>query len=181
MFDESKLKSIEYLLCFYNKLVLTRYSAEPDKYSIKTDNVKSKLETRESYYYELEHNGQTDMYVDIRFGYRTLLDGDYALVVWQRDVMTLNDSHRKIWEAYKLINPQWAANDEIYNQWIESNIFAESYKQGPVESIVTSVKNINRITVNILGKPLYNNEQNHNIVFPVAENTHSYQDAHNKL
>ena len=81
------------MLGFFDQQVLASYRNEPHKYSVASDNCEGTLSVTDEYYKELESAGKTNEYVNIRFGYRTLRDGNLALVVWLPDLMEKSKAH----------------------------------------------------------------------------------------
>ena len=78
---ESSYKAVEHCLGYFDRQALAAYRNEPHKYIIASDDSWGELRTTEEYYGELAEAGKHDESVHIRFGYRTLKDGNLALVV----------------------------------------------------------------------------------------------------
>ena len=85
-YNESDLQSAEKYLGYFDQQVLASYRNEPHKYRIVTDYFEGELTVTDEYYSELEKTGKTSEAVSIQFGYRTLRDGNLAIVAWLPDL-----------------------------------------------------------------------------------------------
>ncbi|MBN2180763.1 MAG: hypothetical protein JW715_02525 [Sedimentisphaerales bacterium] len=182
-YNESKLKSVEHLLGYFDQQVLASYRNEPHKYRIESDYFEGKLTVTNEYYRELQSTGKTHEAVSIRFGYRTLHDGNLAIVVWLPDLFEKSKTHASKWSAFSLRNPEWITDyDERFGNWIlrclEGNWDLDN---GPLYYLGQTIKIINGLTAELVGIPLFKHEINETLSYPAAENTHRYQDSHKEL
>src|SRR5208282_3023416 len=119
-YDEAKLKSAEHLLGYFDQLVLASYLTEPHKYTVESDYFEGELNVTAEYYRELEASGKTDESLSVRFGFRTLWDGNTAIVAWLPDLLKRSDSHVQKWGAFRLRSPEWTTDhDERFEKWVQ--------------------------------------------------------------
>lgn len=169
------------ILGYFDQQVLASYRSEPHKFHLETDSFEGTLTLTQTYYRELEESGDTDEWLNLKFGYRTLNDGSLAIVLWLPDLMKAK-MHQSKWIGFHLASPTWAAPDERFQQWVKRYI-AGSWEidNGPKFKIAEIIAAINGFTSEVLGCPLYNHAIDASLTYPAGENTHGYQDAHAKL
>ncbi len=182
-YNESDLKSVEHLLGYYDQQVLAAYRNEPHKYRIESDYFEGKLAVPNEYYSELESAGKTSEVANIRFGYRTLQDGNLAIVAWLPDLFEKSKSHVQRWSAFHLKNPEWRTDyDERFGNWVLRYLAGSwDVDNGPLHYLGQTIKIINGLTNELVGIPLYKHEIDETLGYPAAENTHRYQDSHKVL
>ncbi len=181
--QESDLKSVEHLLGYFDLQVLAAYRNEPHKYELESDHFEGRLSLTDEYYRELENKGKTDQTVSIRFGYRTLKDGDLAVVAWLPDLFEKSKAHVDKWSAFHLKDPEWTTvRDERFDNWVRRYLEGcWEVDSGPLYCLGETVKTVNGMTSELVGIPLYQHEVGQTLGYPSAENTHRYQDAHKVL
>jgi hypothetical protein len=181
--QESDLKSVEHLLGYFDPQVLASYRNSPHKYEIESDYFEGTLSITSEYYSELEATGKTSEYVNIRFGYRTLRDGNLAIVAWLPDLTEKSKAHVERWAAFHLKNPDWTPeHDERFSNWVRRDLEGcWDVDNGPLFYLGETIKTVNGLTSELVGIPLYEHEPDNTLGYPAAENTHRYQDAHNTL
>src|ERR1035437_8636071 len=119
----SDLKSVEHLLGYFDPQVLASYRNSPHKYEIESDYFEGTLSITSEYYSELEATGKTRDYVNIRFGYRTLRDGNLAIVAWLPDLTEKSKAHVERLAAFQLKNPDWTPeHDERFSNWVRRDL-----------------------------------------------------------
>jgi hypothetical protein len=162
--------------------VLASYRNEPHKYEIESDYFDGTLTVTNEYYSELEAKDRTSEYVNIRFGYRTLQDGNLAIVAWLPDLFEKSRAHVEKWAAFRLKNPEWARDDERFSFWVRRYLEGSwDIDNGPLFYLGERIKTVNGLVSELVGIPLYKHEIEQTLGFPSAENTHRYQDAHKAL
>ena len=182
-YDESALKSAQHLLGYFDQQVLAAYRNEPHKYEIESDYFEGELSVTDSYYRELEAVGKTDQTVNVKFGYRTLRDGNLALVAWLPDLFERSKSHVQRWSAFHLKNPEWTTDqDERFINWVRRYLEGDfDVDNGPLHYLAETVNVINGLTSELVGARLFTHELDQTLGYPAAENTHRYQDSHKAL
>jgi len=182
-YNESDLKSVEHLLGYFDQQVLAAYRNEPHKYRIESDYFEGELTITNEYYNELESTGKTSEVVSIRFGYRTLRDGNLAIVAWLPDLFEKSKAHVQRWSAFHLKNPEWTTDyDQRFGNWVLRYLEGSwDVDNGPLHYLGQTIKIINGLTTELVGVPLYKHEIDEILGYPAAENTHRYQDSHKVL
>jgi hypothetical protein len=182
-YNESDLKSVEHLLGYFDPPVLAAYRDEPQKYKIETDYFEGELTVTNEYYSELESMGKTSEFISVRFGYRTLKDGNLAIVAWLPDLFKMPEVHVRRWSAFHLSNPEWTSDyDERFGNWVLRYLEGSwDVDNGPLHYLGQTIKIINGLTTELVGIPLYKHEVDETLGYPSAENTHRYQDSHKVL
>src|SRR6266567_3305232 len=147
---------------FFDQRILAVYKSEPDKYVLETDNFEGTLKR----VYDDDDYAIAEDHIDIRFGYRTLASGNLALAVFLPDLVEKSASHVKQWAGYHLENPEWTTEpDPRFQMWKDRYLEGSwNVENGPRYHLENTIATIN---------PALN--------FPVAQNTHAYQDAHKDL
>lgn len=172
------------LIGFFDQQVIAAYRNEPHKYEITSDNFEGTLTVTDEYYRELEAAGKTNEYISIRFGYRTLEDGNLALVVWLPDLFEKSKHHAIKWAAFHIKNGAWATErDERFENWVRRYIEGSwDVDNGPLFYLGETIQIINGLASELVGIPLYKHELDpKQVSYPAAENSHRYEDAHKTL
>src|SRR5665213_3105310 len=97
-------ESEESFLGFFDQTVLGSYRSQPDKCELTTDNFEGHLTNSRSSFESMDQAGDYRDAIDIRFGYRTLANGDLAVVVFGGDLMQRSKGHRQSWMGFNLNN-----------------------------------------------------------------------------
>jgi hypothetical protein len=173
----------EHLLGYFDQQVLASYRNEPNKYIIESDYFEGELSVTNEYYAELELLGKTAEYVNIKFGYRTLRDGNLAIVAWLPDLVDKSKTHVPKWSAFHLKTPEWTTEqDDRFVNWIRRYLEGDwDVDNGPSFYLAQTIKIINGLTAELVDMPLFLHEIDETLGYPSAENTHRYQDAHKEL
>lgn len=167
---------------FFDQQVLASYRAEPDKWTLQSDNFEGLLKTTPAYYETLDEQQREDQYISIRFGFRTLASGDLAIVAWLPGLCKRSRSHFARWQGFSLQNPSWIEPDPRFDLWIRRYIGGDwSVENGVLFQLADCVATIRALTTEVLGAPIFKNDIPSTLCFPAAENSHRYQDAHREL
>jgi len=180
---KSSIEAAQHLLAYFDQQVLAAYRAEPQKYSLATDSFEGTLTVTSKYYSELEEAGGAGKeYLNIRFGYRTLMDGNLAVVVWLPDLEKAT-AHQARWLGFHLKHPVWTEErDERFENWAMRYLEGSwDVDNGPRHYLEQTMNTINGLTSELVGCPLYKHVINESLSYPSAQNTHRYQDAHKEL
>jgi hypothetical protein len=137
----------------------------------------------DEFYRHQEAEGIDPEYFNIRFGYRSLADGNLALVAWLPDLEEAPQTHQRRWFAFLLQDPAWTRQtDERFENWVMRNIEASfDVDNGPRFYLEETMNIINALTQELVGSPLFKHVIDADLHYPVAETTHAYQDAHRLL
>ena len=172
------------LIGFFDQQVLAAYRNEPHKYEVTSDNFEGTLTVTDEYYRELESAKKANEYISIRFGYRTLEDGDLALAVWLPDLFEKSKHHATKWAAFHLKNAKWTTErDGRFENWVRRYIEGSwDVDNGPLFHLREAIQITNGLTSELVGIPLYKHELDpKQVSYPAAENTHRYEDSHKTL
>ncbi len=172
------------LVDFFDQQVLASYRNESHKYEITSDNFEGTLTVTDDYYRQLEVAEKTEEYISIRFGYRTLRDGNLAVVVWLPDLFERSKHHISRWAAFHLKNADWTTErDERFENWVRRNIEGSfDVDNGPLFYLGETIRTVNALTFELVGLPLYQHELDlKQVSYPAGENTQRYEDAHKIL
>ncbi len=182
-YNEDDLKSVEHLLGYFELQVLAGYRNEPHKYAIKSDFFEGEIRITDEYYDELESSGNTSNSINIQFGYRTLKDGNLAIVAWLPDLFQKSKTHVSKWSAFHIKEPEWTTEyDERFDNWVKRYLEGNwGVDNGPIFYLGETVKVINGMTKELVGTALFKHEISETLSYPAAENTHRYQDSHKEL
>lgn len=160
---------------FFDQQALASYRNEPDKYTLKTDHFEGRLEKTET-------NESSDR-LNIRFGYRTRTNGDLALAVFLPDLKAASQNHQTRWIGFHLQESDLTDTpDPRFKMWtaryLEGNWEVDN---GPLYYVENTIKMINALCNEVVGKPLFKYPTNPTLHFPAAQNSHAYRDAHQEL
>ena len=169
------------LVGYFDQQVLASYRNDPHKFALETDSFEGTLTLAQNYYRQLEQAGNTDEWLNLKFGYRTLADGNLAIVLWLPDLMKA-ESHQARWMGFHMPEPTWASPDERFEKWVRRYIGGSwEIDNGPKFQITEVLAEINGLTREMVGHDLYTHAIDSSLTYPAGENTHRYQDAHAKL
>lgn len=170
------LDSYEHLVEFFDQGVIASYLQQADRFVVETDHFEGQLSSRYS-----EGALPSDT-VDIRFGYRTLASGDLAIAAFRPDLYDKSPGHVRQWAAFRLTAPRWASPDERYSSWLRRYFDGDwQVDNGPRVRLAGLLKTINALTAETVGMSLFSSGSTESLTFPLAQNTHRYQDAHQAL
>jgi hypothetical protein len=166
----------EHLVEFFDQAVMAAYLQKSDRFVVETDHFEGRLSSR------YEKGVSPADPVDIRFGYRTLSSGDLAIAAFRPDLYEKSAAHVSQWAAFKLKKPEWATPDERYALWLRRYFDGEwGVENGPRVRIEALVRRINALSTETVGVALFSSQECEELTFPLTQNTHRYQDAHQVL
>jgi hypothetical protein len=171
------------ILGFFNPAVLAPYREQPDKYTITTDHFEGRVTVTSEYFAQLDEAAQDREYIDLKFGYRTLKDGDLTIAAYLPDLVDHSPNHVDRWRPFIVDGADWLEEDEDvrfslwYRRYLEGDWNVEN---GPAFQLVSEIKLINGLSREAVARRLYAVDEP-NISYPAAQNTHRYEDAHREL
>lgn len=170
------------LLAYFDAGVLAPYRDEPNKYRVETHFPQGKVSLTDRYYQELSTRSAEDDLIYVPFGYRTLQNGNRAIVVFMPDLLKGSQTHVRRWLGFRLANPQWSDEDPGFSLWACRNLAGEWAGEPSANTRLAKIIHaINCVCDEAVGKPLFTHELPADLAFPAAENSHRYQDAHEEL
>lgn len=175
-----EIHNAEKYLGYFSRDILSVYQNSPDKYTIKSDDFHGRLSISDTY---AEATDESTDWIDIRFGYRALADGDFALVVWLPDLFEKSKAHIDRWRSFQMDHPNWDTGpDSRFAKWVKRYIQGSwAIDNGLIHRLSWHIELINAITMELVNIPLYSHEISGHLRHPVTNNTHAYQDAHREL
>src|SRR5258708_3921323 len=164
---------------FVDKRSRAVYKWETEKYVLETDNCEGTLRRA----YDEDDLAIAEDHIDIRFGYCTLASGNLALAVYLPDLVEKSASHVKQWAGYHLESPEWTTQpDPRFQMWKDRYLEGSwNVENGPRYHLENMIATINALCIEVVGQALFTFSSNPALNFPVAQNTHAYQDAHKEL
>lgn len=170
------LETYERFVEFFDQAVMAAYLQQSDRFVVQTDHFEGHLSSR----YEKDLRPPDP--IDIRFGYRTLSSGDLAIAAYRPDLYQKSATHESRWAAFRLQEPAWATQDQRYDLWLRRYFDGDwGVENGPCAQVEALVGTINALTSEIVGTALFSSDSTEALTFPLAQNTHRYQDAHQTL
>jgi hypothetical protein len=171
------------ILGFFNPAVLAPYREQPDKYTITTDHFEGRVTVTSAFFAQLDEAAQDREYIDVKFGYRTLKDGDLTIAAYLPDLVDQSTNHVDRWRPFIVADADWLEDEQDvrfslwYRRYLEGDWDVEN---GPAFQLVSEIQLINGLSREAVGRRLFDvNEPT--ISFPAAQNTHRYEDAHREL
>jgi hypothetical protein len=104
-------------LAYFDQQMLAAYRNESDKWQVETDFFDGPVTVTKDYYDGLDEVAREAYYVDVRFGFRTLVNGDLAVAAWLPDLIDKSKGHLDRWRGFVIDSPQWAFEDERFELW----------------------------------------------------------------
>ncbi len=171
-------------LAFFRPEVLAQYRERADRYELRSDNFEGRLTLSKGYYSQLNDYEKDAEYLDVLFGYRTLQTGELCIVAFKHDIARTSKRHIELWAPYLIEKGECVdfLNDPRFSLWYRR--YAEGdwdVDNGPGFHLVEEIRSINALAIEAVGIPLYDVGHDPLIVFPAADNTWRYEDAHVSL
>lgn len=171
------------ILGFFNPAVLAPYREQADKYTITTDHFEGRVTVTSAYFAQLDEAARDREYIDVKFGYRTLKDGDLSIAAYLPDLVDHSPNHLDRWRPFVVDAADWVEEDQDvrfslwYRRYLEGDWNVEN---GPAFQLVSEINLINGLSREAVGTRLFAVDDP-NISYPAAQNTHRYEDAHREL
>lgn len=175
----------DHLLAYFSSDVLAPYQAQPDKYTVQADDFEGEVATVGAYFERLEAENRTDEWISVRFGYRTTADGELVVVAWARDLVEKSPFHLERWKAFQIDRKSTAwldyDQDSRFSLWVRRYLEGDwGVDNGPGAALAERIALINGLTLEAVGRRLFD-VKDVRVIFPGAENSHRYADAHREL
>jgi hypothetical protein len=175
----------DHLLAYFTPDVLAAYMAQSDKYTVQTDYFEGEVATMGAYFERLEAESRTDESISVRFGYRTTADGELAVVIWAPDLVEKSPFHLDRWKTFAIDKEStaWLAYDQDtrFSLWVRRYLEGDwEVDDGPGAALGERIALVNGLTLEAVGLRLFDVDDVR-VMFPGAENSHRYADAHREL
>jgi len=172
-------------LAYFSPNVIASYRNEPDKFIVETDYLSGRITLTDSYNKSLRKKNKGKVpqeNIRLRFGYRTLKNGEMAIAAFLPDLFQDSKSHIERWRGYFMEKPIFSSKkDKRFEMWKESAFMGKWDGKFPITRKISDIiLFLNSLTKETLGKPFFR-YQKIKIDFPMAQNTISYQNAHAKI
>ena len=170
-------------IAFFEADVLNLYICHPNKYELDTDYYGGVLKTTDAYYYELESAGRLNEYIlQIRFAYHRKKDGTPCIGVFIPDLKKIPEKEQVKWGSLFVQKSLLVQEDERFNMWYERYIKGSwNVPIEPRRQLSYIIKKMNACCKTLVDLPLYTAVPDNSIIYPIAQNSHAYEDAHRKL
>jgi len=168
---------------FFEQGILSVYQDEGHKYVVETDNFEGRIRIAPSRHSEDQGSGVED-HINVRFGYRSTLNGELAIGAFVPDLMRMSKSHIKRWKGFALESAAFDAElDSRWKMWADRYLLASwEVDNGPRYYLRETMRTINTLTLEVVGEALFKIDDNARTPnYPSAENNHAYDNAHRDL
>lgn len=175
--------ALEKFIGFFEADVLNLYTSHPNKYELDTAYYGGVLKTTDAYYYELESSGRLNEYIlQIRYAYHRKKDGTLCIGVFLPDFAKLPEVEQKKWGPFFVDKPLLAEKDEQFEKWYDRYINGSfNVPIEPRRELNYVIKKINACCKTLVELPLYTAVPDNAIIYPIPQNTHAYENAHQTL
>ncbi len=166
-------------LCYFSISVLKRYQDQQEKYELEDSASGGYLCSNSTY---AENIDDSEYISSINFGKRTLSDGNYAIVVFLKDLSYLPIKEQSYWHSHEITKPTFSFPDKdflpFYLRYFEGIPTDYSNPIGELADVLTS---INRLLIQAnLGK-LFTGLSNPYLTFPVDNTRKHFADSNSEL
>lgn len=170
-------------VAYFKPAVLAQYDTEPHKYRVERSDFDGEVSLTSEYWQTLTEAAIKTEDIRIRFGFRKLKSGEYCLAVFAHDFKQYSPGHLERWLPYTINEEELATPFDVrYENWAARTLLGSWEVDNNVLSrIKEHLTNINGVTSEAIGRPLFQSEANPHLRTPISENTHAYEDAHREL
>ena len=173
---------LDRIVSFFEADVLNLYTSHPDKYELDTDFFEGVLETTNTYFNELESSERLDEYIRIRFGYHRKKDGTLCIVVVLSDLKEAPKTEQRKWGPFIVDKSSLSKEDKRFKMWYDRYIEGSwEVESGPRKRLSHIIEKINACCKTLVNEPLYSAVPDNSIIYPISQNSHAYEDAHQRL
>ncbi len=159
----------ERFLVYFDRILLARYRAQPDRYWVSEDDMGGELKAIVNY---SSKNIPDTQFFQIRFGFRKLPDGKSCLAVFGPDITSLPEQEKLVFIADRITPDQFLSIDPNFDRWRMRNLHGSwESSDGPITSIEQELNLIQSLTNCKFQRPLFRTAHNPSLRYPVAENT----------
>ena len=173
---------LDNVIGFFEADVLSPYESNPHKYELDTDFFEGVLETKDTYFYQLESLARLDEYIRIRFGYHSKKDGTLCIAVFLPDLDKAPEIDRRKWRPFIVEKSLLSKEDERFTMWCDRYIQGSfEVPIAPRKRLSHIIKKINACCKTLVDELLYTKVPDKSIRYPISQNSHAYEDAHRDL
>ena len=169
---------------FYSPGVLAQYRESPDKYRYRSDYFEGSVTLTDAYYRQLSEADKDREWIDVKFGYRTLRNGEFCIAVFKYHLARKSPGHVSRWHPHCIEDRDWLdyERDERFSLWYKRYREGDwNVENGPAERLAEELKLINALTLDAIDCRIYDVSEEVEFTFPAAENSWKYEEAHVQL
>lgn len=167
--ENKNISPEEYFLVYFDRLLLARYRAQPDRYTVFEDDMGGELKTIVN---NSEESISDTPYFLIRFGFRKLPNGKSCLAVFGPDLKFLPEQEKNVFIADRITPNHFQSIDLNFDRWRMRNLHGSwESSDGPITNIEQELMLIQSLTNCKFQHPLFRTTHNPSLRYPVAENT----------
>jgi hypothetical protein len=177
------MRNFDHLLGFFDAAILSVYRSQPDKYSVETDYFSGTLSTTDKHFEQLSPH-RSENKISLRFGFRTRSNDELVLAVWMPDFENCSSDERTKWIGFEVERTELVSesDDTRYRMWVQRYLEGNWHvEDGGIARTRRIIKELNALTFCAVGRDLYKFRELEGVQFPMAQNSHRYQDAHAEL
>ncbi len=128
------------------------------------------------------HFDEQGEYIRIRLGYHSKTDGTLCIVVVRSDLEKTPEVEQRKWMPFIVDKSCLAQEDTRFQMWYDRYIEGSwEVESGPKKRLIHILEKINACCKTLVGKPLYTAVPDKSVIFPISQNSHAYEEAHQKL
>ena len=173
---------LDRIVGFFEADMLNLYTSHPDKYELDADSFEGVLETTNRYFNKLESSGRVNECIHIRFGYHSKKDGTLCIAVVLSDIKKAPETEQRKWRPFFIDKSSLSGKDNRFKMWYDRHIEGSwKVESGPRKRLSHIIEKINACCKTLVEEPLYMAVPDNSIVYPISQNSHAYEDAHQRL
>ena len=175
--------ALDKIIGFFEANVLNLYTSHPNKYELDTDFYGGILKTTEAYYYDLESLDRLNEYIlQIRFAYHRKKDGTQCIGVFIPDLVDAPEIEQRKWSPFFVQKSMLSQEDKRFKMWYDRYINGSwNVPMEPRRQLSYIIKKINACCKTLVDESLYKAVPDNSIIYPISQNSHAYEDTHQRL
>lgn len=170
------------MMHYYRSAVLAMFQSQSEKYDLRIDEFEGKVQLTDRYYRECEERNER-CYISVAFGFRACKNGEWAVAAYGPDLDQASSDEQQLWIGFRIEEDAFPGElDMRFKKWFDRYIKGSwDVPEGPLARLDRVVGQVNAIASCVVGVPLFKFPNIRKLCFPLAENTHRYQDAHGEV
>ena len=170
------------MMHYYRSAVLAMFQSQSEKYDLRIDEIEGMVQLTDRYYRECEERNER-CYISVAFGFRACKNGEWAVAAYGPDLDQASSDEQQLWIGFRIEEDAFPGElDMRFKKWFDRYIKGSwDVPEGPLARLDRVVGQVNAIASCVVGVPLFKFPNIRKLCFPLAENTHRYQDAHGEV
>jgi hypothetical protein len=104
---------------YYRAGVLAMFQSQSDKYDITIDEFEGRVQVTNHYYEEAARRGE-ECYLNVSFGFRACLNGEWAVAAYGPDLEKASPEEEMLWRGFRLDDDAFPEDlDGRFGKWFE--------------------------------------------------------------